>query len=314
MGVLAALALGLVAAAARADERPEPLQAVGIDQKLNEQVPLDLVFRDEQGQPVRLGELLDGKPAILVLAYYRCPMLCNLVLNGLTDALESMSFTAGKEFHVITVSFDSRETPALARAKKATYLKRYARPEAEAGWHFLTGEPDPIRGLTEAVGFRYTFDEKTEQFAHASGIMVLTPEGRLARYFYGVEYSPRDLRLGLVEASENRIGSPVDQVLLFCYGYDPATGKYSASVMKLVRLGGAATVGVLLLFIGWLFWKDARRKRATRSHAPRGNAVRDAPRRDEDARPLRDAERPLLRSHAERGNKDAGYERGSEEK
>ncbi len=255
------------------DEKPEPLQAVGIDQKLNEQVPMELVFRAEDGNAVRLGQLFQGKPVVLVLAYYRCPMLCNLVLNGLADALESMAFVAGKEFNVITVSFDPRETPALARAKKAGYLKRYARPEAEQGWRFLTGEPEAIRRLAQAVGFRYAFDEKTEQFAHASGIMVLTPEGRLARYFYGVEYSPRDLRLALVEASDNRIGSAVDQVLLFCYGYDPATGKYSASVMKLVRTAGAATVAAVLLFIGLMFWKDARRKRQEpRSHAPRGNA------------------------------------------
>ncbi len=233
-----------------------------MEQKLNGQVPLDLVFRDETGASVRLGELFQGKPVVLVLAYYRCPMLCNLVLNGLADALESMTFVAGKEFNVITVSFDPRETPALARAKKAMYLKRYTHPEAEQGWRFLTGEPEAIRLLTEAVGFRYAFDEKTEQFAHASGIMVLTPEGKLARYFYGVEYSPRDLRLGLVEASENRIGSPVDQVLLFCYGYDPATGKYSASVMKLVRTAAAVTVAAVLLFIGVMFWRDRRRKRA----------------------------------------------------
>ena len=185
---------------------PKALKNVGLDQRLNEQVPLDAVFKDEQGQEARLGQFFKGKPVVLSLVYYSCPMLCTQVLNGQLGAFRSVSFNIGEQFEVVTVSFDARETPQLASAKKQTYIKGYNRPSGEAGWHFLTGDEVNIKRLTEAVGFRYAWDEQTKQFAHASGIMVLTPEGRLARYFYGIDYSPKDLRLALVEASQNKIG------------------------------------------------------------------------------------------------------------
>ena len=228
---------------------PKALRDVGIDQKLNGQLPLDLVFRNESGEQVKLGSYFGKKPIVLSLVYYECPMLCTQVLNGMVSAFKVLSFKAGTEFDVVTVSFDPREGPALASAKKKTYLgylPEAKRTTAADGWHFLTGDEESIRRLTEAVGFRYHFDEATNQFAHASGIMVITPEGKLARYFYGIEYSPKDLRLGLVEASQNKIGSPMDQLLLYCYHYDPATGKYGAIVMNMVRVGGVATLVVMV--------------------------------------------------------------------
>ncbi len=202
---------------------------------------------------MRLGDYFTHKPVILVLAQYRCPMLCTQVLNGLVRAMLDLSLSAGDEFEVVTVSFDPRETPDLAAAKKKTYLERYGRPGAEHGWHFLTGEDTDIRRLTEAVGFHYTYDAKNDQFAHASGIVLATPSGRISRYFYDVKYSPRDLRLGLVEASENRIGTPVDRILLYCFHYDPSDGKYGPTVMNFGRAGGAATVLAIGLLIGGLW-------------------------------------------------------------
>jgi protein SCO1/2 len=250
----------LFVASTHADAQlPRSLQGVGFDQRLNESVPLDAVFRDEEGQSVQLGDYFGGKPVILVLAYYKCPMLCTQVLNGLVQALLDVPLEIGKDFSVVTVSFDPRETPELAAAKKKTYLERYGRPGAETGWHFLTGEQESITCLTEAVGFHYRYDAKNDQFAHASGIMILTPHGKIARYFYDVSYSPRDLRLGLVEASENKVGSPVDRVLLFCFHYDPQEGKYGAAVMNFLRLGGVLTI----LAIGGLMvvlWRQERRK------------------------------------------------------
>ena len=230
---------------------PKALNNVGIDQKLNEQVPLDLVFRDESGREVRLAEYFNhGRPVVIALVYYECPMLCNQVLNGLTGSLKTLSFDVGKEFDVVTVSFDPRETPQLAANKKASYMARYGRPGADQAWHFLTGDQKSIDGLTQAVGFRYAYDTATKQFAHASGIMLATPEGKLARYFYGIEYSPKDLRLSIVEASANKIGSPVDQLLLYCYHYDPTSGKYGLAIMNMVRLGGVITVvGICSLLI-----------------------------------------------------------------
>ena len=224
---------------------PKALNDVGIDQKLNEQLPLDLVFKNENGEAVRLGDYFGKKPVVLSLVYYQCPMLCNQVLNGMVTAFKVMAFKPGQEFEVVTVSFDPRETATLAAAKKKTYvdyLPEAKRGGANAGWHFLTGDAASIKRLTEAVGFRYHFDEATNQFAHASAIYVTTPQGKLARYFYGSEYAPRDLRLGVIEAAENKIGSPVDQLLLYCYHYDPATGKYGAAVMNLIRLGGIVTL------------------------------------------------------------------------
>lgn len=248
---------------------PAPLREVRIEQRLNEQVPLDLPFRDETGRVVKFGEFFNGKPVILALVFYKCPMLCNQVLDGLARSLKAQSFTAGREFDVVTVSFDPRETPELAREKKETYLQKYRRAGAETGWHFLTGDAASIKSLTEAVGFHYAYDPKTDQFAHASGIMVLTPQGRLSRYFYGIEYAPRDLRLGLVEAADNRIGSPVDQLLLYCYHYDPATGTYGPVVLNIIRLGGIITlfgIGALILIL--------RRREAGRGGSVRaGGAV-----------------------------------------
>lgn len=230
----------------------EVLKKVEIEQRLNEQVPLDLRFRDEAGREVRLGDYFaKGKPVVLTLVYYECPMLCNQVLNGEVGAFQALSFTPGKEFEVITVSFDERERPELAARKKETYLNRYKREGAEAGWHFLTGDKASIDALAAAVGFRYVWDEESKQFAHASALMVATPSGRLSHYFYGIEYSPKDLRLALVEASAGRIGSPVDALILYCYHYDPAAGRF-APVMGVLRAAGMLTlVGVagLLLYL-----------------------------------------------------------------
>ena len=232
---------------------------IGIVQHLNQQVPLDLTFRDDTGKKVQLADLMNnGRPVILSLVYYECPMLCTQVLNGLLRSMRVMSFDVGTEFDVITVSIDPGETSALARAKKNEYVGRYRREGAAAGWHFLTGEADQIERLAETVGFRYEYDEETDMYVHASGVMLLTPEGRLARYFYGIEYSPKDMRLGLVEASENRIGSPVDQVLLLCFQYDPTTGKYGLVIMNSVRLAGGATVVLLVLLIVGMIRRDRR--------------------------------------------------------
>ena len=229
--------------------RPPALRDVGIDPKLNHQVPLDLTFKDETGRTVRLGEYFTGKPVVLSLVYYKCPMLCNLVLNGELRSFRQVPLTLGKDFQAITVSFDPKETPDVAAAKKATYVGGYNRPGAGEAWHFLTGSQDAIRVLADAVGFRYAWDDKTEQWAHASAIMTLTPSGRVSRYQYGVEYSKNDMRLGLVEASANKIGSITDQILLFCYHYDPSKGKYTFAVMNSLRVGGSAIVLVLGMFI-----------------------------------------------------------------
>jgi protein SCO1/2 len=262
--LLAALVLVLLTQAARADKgKQTDVPDVGIDQRLNEQVPLDLVFRDEDGKEVRLGDCLGGKPTILVLAYYRCPMLCTQVLNGLVDGLRGVPFDIGNQFNVVTVSFDARETYPLAAAKKANYVEQYGRPNAAVGWHFLTGEQEAIDRLAQAVGFRYQYDSKHDQFAHGSGIMVLTPQGKLARYFYGISYNPRDLRFALVDASENKVGSPVDKLLLLCYHYDPATGKYTTEAMSFVRLSGLLTLLILGAFLLVSFRRDWLKSRKT---------------------------------------------------
>jgi protein SCO1/2 len=241
-----------------AQEKPPLLRDVGYDQRLGEQVPLDLVFRDETGRPVALRSLFRGRAVVLSLVYYQCPMLCTLTLNGLSSALSVLTFDVGKDFDVVTVSFEPKETPPLAAAKKKAHLERYRRPGAAGGWHFLTGDAAAIASLTGAVGFRYVWDAETRQYAHPAGLVVLTPEGRIARYMYGVEYAPRDLRLALVEASRRRIGNPVDSVLLYCYQYDPARGRYAASVLRLVRLGGILTV----LGLGAFVLASLRRERA----------------------------------------------------
>ena len=237
---------------------PKALQGVGITQRLDQQVPLNLQFRDEAGRLVPLGSFFHGKPVLLALVYYRCPMLCTQILNGVASSLKAVSFDPGKDFEVVSVSFDPKDTPELAASKKQSYLRRYNRPNTENGWHFLTGDPANIKALTDAVGFHYKYDPASDQFAHASGIMILTPEGRLSRYFYGVEYAPRDVRLGLVEASSNKIGNPVDEALLFCFHYDPATGKYGAIAINLLRLvgGGFALIGGA--FLVFAFRREAR--------------------------------------------------------
>jgi protein SCO1/2 len=228
---------------------PAPLREIGFDQNLDHAVPLDIPFTDERGRAVRLGDYFGARPVVLALVYYDCPMLCTQVLNSLTSTLKVLSLDPGKDFEIVTVSFDPREKPALAAAKKAVYLDRYKRPGAAEGWHFLTGEQASIERLTHAAGFRYVWDEHTRQFAHPTGITVLTPQGRLSRYLFGVEYGPRDLRFALVEASAGKVGTPVDQVLLYCYHYDPETGRYGLVIMRVVRLAGAATVLALGTFI-----------------------------------------------------------------
>ena len=242
------------------------LDDIGLDQNLDGQIPLELTFIDEKGRTVALGDLLGDKPVLLSFVYYECPMLCTQILNGLTKSLRVLSFDVGKEFDVITVSIDPGETPSLAAAKKQEYVKWYGRSSAERGWHFLTGRQDQIELLTQAAGFRYQYDPETDLYRHASGIMVLTPEGKLARYFYGIDYAPKDVRLGLIEASQNKIGSPVDQLLLFCYKYDPSTGKYGLVIMNSVRIAGALTVMTIGAFVVLMLRRE-RRARLTHGTA-----------------------------------------------
>jgi protein SCO1/2 len=254
--VLAALTIAHAPAFAQMGAAPPPrpatpgvLQEIGFDQKLGDQLPLDATFTDEAGRSVRIGDYFGKKPVVLSFAYYECPMLCTLSLNGLAGALEALSFVPGQEFEVLTVSFDPSETPALAAAKKKNYLARYSRSGAHAGWHFLTGTQASIEALTRAAGFRYVWDEASKQWAHPAGLLVATPEGRISHYLYGVEYAPKDLRLALVDAAGGGIGNAVDQVLLYCYQYDPQAGRYSASILNLVRIGGALTLLGLAAFI-----------------------------------------------------------------
>jgi protein SCO1/2 len=242
--------------------RPELLKEVGIDQKLNDTVPLSLTFRDEHGKTVELAQYFGSKPVILSLVYYSCPMLCTQVLNGLDRSLKNIPMALGTDFSVVTVSIDPTERPVLAAAKQELYTGMYGRPGAAKGWHFLTGDQPQIKRLADAVGFRYAYDADSHQYAHASAIMVLTPEGKISRYFYGITYPERDLRLGLVDASEGKIGSPVDAVLLFCYHYDPHTGKYGLLISRVIQLAGGLTVlfggiALVILFRGehYVPWK-----------------------------------------------------------
>jgi len=247
-----------------ADGRPPALREVGIDQRLGEALPLDTPFRDDHGKAVKLGDYFGQKPVVLVMTYFECPMLCTLVLNGLTKTLKTMSFEPGKEFDVVAVSFDPRDTPERAAKKKETYLAEYGRAATADGWHFLTGDEAAIARVATAVGFRYKWVPEEKQFAHAAAVMVATPEGRMARYFYGVDYAPRDLRLGLVEAADHKIGSPVDALLLFCYAYDPATGKYGAIALNMVRVGGVITVLAIGAFMTVMFRREAMAERRRR--------------------------------------------------
>jgi len=251
--------LVLLASSARAeDQRPSALREVGFDQKLGGALPLDAVFRDEAGRSVRLGDYFGRRPVVLNLVYYDCPMLCTVSLNGLASALDVLSFAPGREFELVTISFDPKETPALAAAKKKVYLSRYKRPGAEAGWHFLTGDREAISAVTGAVGFRYAWDEETRQFAHPAGLLVATAQGRISHYLFGIEYAPKDLRLAIVDSSQGRIGNALDQFLLYCYQYNPHTGRYSARILALVRLGGAVTVLALGGFMVAM-WRRERR-------------------------------------------------------
>lgn len=232
-----------------AKAKPGLLKKVGIDQRLNQQVPLDLAFTDETGRDVRLGDYFGQRPVILALVYFECPMLCTQVLNGMVSALSVLNFDVGREFDVVAVSINPKETPGLAAQKKQAYLDRYKRPQTAAGWHFLTGKEENIQRLAAAVGFRYAFDEEIQQYAHGAVIEVLTPHGMVSKYFYGIEYAPRDLKFGLMEASEEHIGSAIDEVLLLCYHYDPTTGKYGAAAIGAVRVGAVATVLAFLTFL-----------------------------------------------------------------
>lgn len=237
-----------------ANQRPPGLEFVGIEQHLDAEVPGDLQFRDELGNTVRLGDYFGhGRPVILNLGYYQCPMLCGELLQGLVGSMKALTFNLGKDFDVVTVSFDPRETVDMAAEKKRDIMKRYGRPNADKGWHFLTGQADQINALTKAVGFQYQFDPKTDQYAHATAIVILTPDRRIAEYFYGVEFSPKDLRLGLVQASQGRIGNIGDQVLLYCYHYDPRTGKYGTVITRVLQLGGLATMLILGTFVFIMF-------------------------------------------------------------
>jgi protein SCO1/2 len=272
--VVAAAALVMMALPASAQYMHEPrqaltqntpvpiLQQVGIDQRIGQRIPLDLIFRDETGRSVPLRNYFGNRPVVLTLVYYQCPMLCSEVLNGVVGGLLPLKLNVGRDFDIVTISFDPRDTPAVATEKRDTYLRRYGRAGADKGWHFLTGEASAIEALTKAVGFRYAWDPTIQQYAHASGIMVLTPDGRLSRYLYGVEYTPKDLRLALVDSSEGKVGNVVDQVLLYCYHYDPATGKYGAVVTNMLRLGGALTLLLLGGFLAVAWRRELRMKTA----------------------------------------------------
>ena len=251
---------------ATAGALPAELKEVGFDQRLGEQVPLDLTFRDADGSEVRLAELVDDKPVILSLVYYECPMLCDLTLSGLAQSLKPLELSAGDEFDVVTVSFDPGEGPEVAAAAKRRYLPRYGRTEASDGWYFLTGDEANIRRLADAVGFRYSYDAESDEYAHAAGIVMLTPSGEISRYFFGTDHPSKDLRLGLVESGEGEVGTAIDQILLYCFHYDPVLGRYSAATMNLVRAGGIVTVLALALFIVVML------RRERRSAEPHGDA------------------------------------------
>jgi len=255
-----ALAFGEATAQDRTEPVPAALARVGVDERLDAALPLQLVFKDESGRDVTLGSYFrPGRPVLLTLNYYRCPMLCTLELNGLVEGLKGLAWTPGDEFNVVTVSFDPRETPALARAKQLTYLEDLGRPSAEAGWHFLTGSLASIEALTKAVGFATQYDAQTDQYGHAAVVMTATPEGRVARYLYGVRFEPATLKLALLEASKGKIGSTWERFILYCYHYDANRGRYSLAALSIMRAGGALTVLVLGFVLGG-FWLRERRK------------------------------------------------------
>lgn len=244
-----------------AQNMPSVLQNVGFEPQLNAHLPLDLAFRDETGRSVQLRDYFTQKPVLLALVYYGCPMLCDQLEQGVVGTLRMLSFNPGRDYEVVFVSFDPRETPDMAAQKKESAMTHFRRPETASGWHFLTGSKESIDALTQGANFRYSFDEKSNLFAHASGILLLTPDGRISRYFYGVEFPSRDVRLGLVDASAGKIGTPIDHILLYCYHYDPSSARYSASILKLIRVGGVLTI--LCLVAGMLIFR--RREIAART-------------------------------------------------
>jgi protein SCO1/2 len=253
-----ALMLAVIAAPLRAQQATTPaiLNQVNISQHLNEQIPPDIAFRDEIGNTVHLGDYFGKKPIVLSLVYFECPALCTEVLNGELRTMKVLSLGLGKDYEAVTVSFEPKDTPTLAKAKKDVYVGQYGRPGSVQSWHFLTGDQPSIDALTQAAGFQYAYDSAIKQYAHAAAILVLTPEGRISRYFYGVQYSARDLRFGLVEASEGKIGTLTDHAILYCYQYDPMTGKYGVIVMNVVRAGGILTVLALGLFMLIMFRRE----------------------------------------------------------
>jgi protein SCO1 len=250
------------------DVKPQGLENVGVEQRLNQQLPLDLEFRDESGKSVKLGDYFGSKPVVLSFVYYRCPMLCPELLVGLESALKVLKFNVGEQFQIVTVSFDPRDTPQLAASKKAEILSRYKRSGAEQGWHFLTGSQESIMALTKAAGFGFQYDKKNDQFAHATAIMVATPSGKLAQYYYGVDFPPRDLRLALIQASNNKIGNLADAVILYCFHYDPVTGKYDAIIGRILQLAGVVTILTLGIVLLVLFRRgsDHENRRRSSSH------------------------------------------------
>lgn len=242
---------------------PDALQKIGIQQKLGGQLPLETEFKDENGKTVRIGEFFNqGRPVVLAFVYYECPMLCNEVLNGLTGTLKGISFDAGREFDVVAISFDAKENekPDLARNKKESYMNRYGRPGTEKGWHFLTGSDASIQAVTQAAGFGFEWDEKSNQFAHAGGIMITTPDGKLARYFYGIDYAPRDVKFGIMEAGESKVGSAAEQLMLYCFHYDPSTGKYGLAVLSVMRIMAVFTL-IGMGAMGLVFWRRNKVKK-----------------------------------------------------
>jgi protein SCO1/2 len=259
--VLIALSMIMISTGAawpHEDGRPAALREVAFDQKLNQQLPLDLPFRDESGKTVKLADYFKQKPVILNFIYYKCRDLCPLLLDGIVRSLRAVSFDVGNQFDVLTVSFDPEDTPGLAAVKKTDLMEKYSRPGAAAGWHFLTGDNASIQTLTQAVGFRYMYDRRSGEFGHATGMILVTPDGRTSRYFYGIDFSPRDVRLGLIEAAAKKIGSPIDQLLLFCYHYDATTGKYTLLVTRVMRMAGAATALVLGGFIALMLLRERK--------------------------------------------------------
>ena len=261
---------GEVAPVPEAQESPEALREVGFDQRMGETIPLDLTFRDARGREVRLGELFGERPVVLSLVYFSCPMLCPMTLNGLTASLKALSFDVGEGYDVVVVSFNPEEGPEQAAEARQRAIHRYGRAGTDEGWHFLTGDDEAIAALTESVGFRYTYDEDRGEYAHGAGLVALTPEGEIARYFFGIEYPPKDLKLGLVEAGEGRIGSAVDQLVLYCFQYDPETGQYawSAWIFLALRVAAAVTLLALVGFVVAMLWQERRRRRRGEGDEP----------------------------------------------